>query len=51
MAEHIKTVQERNYVEQTATGHLVPTNLGIALVNGEKHIRSWSFIFLLSVFF
>jgi hypothetical protein len=33
MAEHIKTIQERNYVQKVDI-YLVPTNLGIGLVNG-----------------
>ena len=35
MAEHIKTVQQRSYVRKTSNSELVPTTLGIALVDGE----------------
>jgi DNA topoisomerase IA len=34
MAEHIKKIQERQYVTKTSDRFLVPTNLGIALVDG-----------------
>ena len=39
MAEHIKKIQERNYVIKTPERFLVPTNLGISLVDGYSAIR------------
>ena len=34
IAQHIKTIQDREYVTKDASAHFHPTNLGIALVEG-----------------
>jgi DNA topoisomerase-3 len=36
--EHIKTVQERGYVEMTKSRHLKPTPIGLALVQSYKQL-------------
>ena len=36
--EHIKTVQERGYVEMTKSRHLKPTSVGLALVESYKQL-------------
>lgn len=38
MAEHIKTIQTRGYVELLNNGHFKPTKLGEALVAGYNFI-------------
>ncbi len=43
MAEHIKKIQERSYVTKTADRFLVPTNLGIALVEGQADLTLFDY--------
>ena len=36
IAAHIKTIQVREYALKNNQGHFIPTNLGLALVEGKK---------------
>ena len=38
MAEHIKKIQERNFVVMTPERTFTPTNLGLSLVDGSYAI-------------
>ena len=36
IAAHIKTIQVREYALKNHQGHFIPTNLGLALVEGKE---------------
>ena len=48
IAAHIKTIQVREYALKNHQGHFIPTNLGLALVEGYLS-PSFFFLLLLSI--
>ena len=46
IAAHIKTIQVREYALKNHQGHFIPTNLGLALVEGYHLLYSLFFYYL-----
>ena len=45
IAAHIKTIQVREYALKNHQGHFIPTNLGLALVEGYHLLLFTSIIY------